>query len=138
MTMQDVMQYCKNYFADTENTISGQITIENGKIKTNILKNHRFCLIKGSHLNDGVYETDTESLRDEVFTGTVTPLCPPPDFIALVEKMQAWDTKYAEAMRRPFQSENFDGYSYSMKQGTNGAADWRTIWSGELNRYRKI
>lgn len=139
MKLQDLMQYCRNYFSDTDNTITGDITIEHGKVKADILQNYRFYLIEGSHYNDGVYEADTTALRDEVFSGTVTPLCPPPDFVELAERISEWETKYKEAMYKPFQSESFDGYSYTKATGPNGKqADWRTVWSAEINRYRKI
>ena len=135
MTIYEIMRYIRNFFPVSEDAITGQFTVSDGTLLGHDLEG--FVLIEGSRFNDGVCEFPTHELRDETFTGLITPLAPPADFLQLCRDIITWDKTYREAMHRPFKSESFDGYSYTM-DAAGDAADWRRVWASELNPYRRI
>jgi len=107
----------------------------------------QYYLIRGSLFNDGVHLYPVDELRDEVFTGMISPMVIPADFVALVEDIEAWQKKYGDvdsAAMSPYSSESFGGYSYTKSAGGSeygtikSGTTWQTIFAGRLNRYRKI
>ena len=88
------------------------------------LKNGQYYRIVGSALNDGVYKhgTDDLQLQDEEFYGAVWAMRVPKEFIALVDDIQAWETKYSAALASPYTSESFDIYSKSKAVASDGGA----------------
>jgi hypothetical protein len=96
---------------------------------------------------DGVKNDDDNEaagLRDETFAGTIRAMAIPPAVIALSEEIRQWvDTYQADIVNSPYQSESFNGYSYTLKSGGNsqGGTDsvgWQDIFGKRLSRWRKL
>lgn len=143
MTITDFCSELHNYF-EREKYI-GVITIQNGQLTDfgDLLQNNRYFRIVGSIFNDGVYKFPASGLIDEAFAGAVWAMSVPPAAIALLGKIQEWDTKYAadEVANSPYQSESFGGYSYSKASGSSnegGAVTWQKHFKKELDKWRKI
>ena len=133
----------KNYFVQPDVDIhAGNYTIENGEISpVPFVRVGQYYRIVGSALNDGVYQrgVDDQNLADEEFFGAVWSMRVPKDFLALCEEIQAWQTKNADKLSGPYQSESFEGYSYSKGTSANGGAwTWKDQFRNKLNAYRKI
>lgn len=103
--------------------------------------------IVDSIFNDGVYEYGAEqSLKDEVFEGSVWAMAIPPKLIKMVnEEIIPWRVKNESldsAMMSPFNSESFGGYSYSKSGGntanTANGGSWQSVFGNRLARYRKV
>ena len=136
--IKQVLDYIHNYFIKKE--YCGIFKIENGSIVLDLLEGQYF-MIKGSVLNDGVYQYPTDKLSDEEFVGTIYALAIPTDVLGLIEEIDAWQTKNKSAIESPFQSESFGGYSYS--KASSGKSDgsqltWREVFGPRLNAYRKL
>lgn len=141
MILSELCQELKNWFCDEADIHSGTYTIENGALSLPFLIEGQYFRIVGSVLNDGVYKYDSElQLSDEVFTGTVWAMKIPPSFIELADQIDAWIEKNGEVATSPYQSESWGGYSYSLKSGgmESGSLDWRVVFGGSLNRWRKL
>lgn len=141
MVLSELCQELKNWFCDEADIHSGTYTIENGALSLPFLIEGQYFRIVGSVLNDGVYKYDSElQLSDEVFTGAVWAMKIPPSFIELAEQIDAWIEKNGEVATSPYQSESWGGYSYSLKSGgmESGSLDWRVVFGGSLNRWRKL
>lgn len=143
MNIGDVCQEVKNFFVRGEDDIhSGTFTIENGHIQElPFLQNGQYFRITGSVFNDGVWKYSSElALQDETFDGTVWAMSVPPAFIALAGEISEWETKNAETVYSPFQSESFGGYSYSKASGGSGSggANWQSVFAARLNKWRKL
>lgn len=141
MVLSELCQELKNWFCDDADIHSGTYTIENGALSLPFLIEGQYFRIVGSVLNDGVYKYDSElQLSDEVFTGTVWAMKIPPSFIELAEQIDTWIEKNGEVASSPYQSESWGGYSYSLKSGgmESGSLDWRVVFGGSLNRWRKL
>jgi len=112
------------------------------------IQNGQYFRIIGSVFNDGVhqYGSTVEDLEDETFTGIVAPMAIPQDFLALFNEIQAWLTAYGAELDKPYQSESFGGYSYSLKGsltdtgsgGSGGKEPWVANFASRLNRWRKL
>lgn len=147
-----VMRHIRNYFIRDRYT--GNFSISEGMISPHdfLLEGQRFY-VTGSFLNDGVYtyhadgiKNDLDSvgadLKDESFTGTVFALAVPPTFIALVQQIEEWVGKFGDVANNPYQSESFNGYSYSKASGgtggTGGGSTWQDVFRSQLNEWRKV
>lgn len=67
----------------------------------------------------------------------------PPAVIAICGEIDAYTEKYADQINSPFQSESFGGYSYTKASGnsdgsSSNPSDWRSVFAGQLNKWRKI
>ena len=147
--MEQVMRHIRNYFIKEHHV--GDFSISDG-----VLSPHHFLLdgqrfyITGSRLNDGVYTyhdgyvTDSNDitradLQDESFSGVVFALAVPPTFIALVQQIEGWVGKFGSVANNPYQSESFNGYSYSKSSGgTDGGSTWESVFRKQLNQWRKV
>ena len=103
----------------------------------------QYFRICDSVFNDGVYQYPASGLTNEVFDGAIWYMAVPPDVVSLVADMTEWETKNADAINSPYQSESFGGYSYSLKSsGAGGNADVSvdafSHFSSKINRYRKV
>lgn len=146
------MRYVRNYFIRERHI--GDFSISGGMLSPHdfLLDGQRFY-ITGSFLSDGVYtyhpdgiKNDDDSaevdLKDENFSGVVYLLAVPPAFIALVQQIEEWVGKFGDAANSPYQSESFNGYSYSKSSG--GSADggssptWQSTFRSQLNQWRKV
>ena len=141
MILSELCQELKNWFCDDADIHSGTYTIENGALSLPFLIEGQYFRIVGSVLNDGVYKYDENlELHDEVFTGTIWAMKIPPSAVQLAEEIDEWIEKNGAAASSPYQSESWGGYSYSLKNGgtESGSLDWRTVFGGSLNRWRKL
>ena len=138
----------RNYFSDENDRIIGDFQIVGGNITplVSLLENQYFRIV-GSVFNDGVhkYGDSTDILIDEPeFHGAVWLMSVPKDLIDLADEIKDWQTKNADVLASPYQSESFGGYSYSKANGGTSAGGgtvnygWQNAFASRLNRYRKI
>jgi hypothetical protein len=141
MVLTELCQELKNWFCDEQDIRFGTYTIQNGTLSLPFLLDGQYFRIVGSVLNDGVYKYDNElQLRDETFTGAVWAMKIPPSVVDLATEIDTWIEKNGSAASSPYQSESWGGYSYSLKSGgaESGSLDWRIVFGGSLNRWRKL
>lgn len=149
--LEQVMRHVRNYFIKEHHTGSF-------RVHGNMIEPHDFLLdgqrlyITGSFLSDGVYtfhpdgiknddDNAAANLPDETFDGIVYALAVPPTFIALAGEIGEWVGKFGDVVNSPYQSESFNGYSYSKSSGTgsgNGSVTWESTFRSQLNQYRKV
>ena len=141
--IEQICAFIHNFFVYEK--YSGTFTIANGILTVPGLETGQYYRINGSRLNDGVYQYGMGDLADETFQGEIWDMRPPRSFIQLVGEIEDWVNKYGAAVSGPYQSESFNGYSYSLKSGTtaNGHADntasgWQGIFRSYLNQWRKL
>lgn len=146
-TIFEVCQYLKNWFDREQPKYFGNIVITNGALsQTYGLKVGQYFRIVGSTLNDGVYNYPLTTLTDETFNGAIWGMALPNAFIALLDDIEAWKTKYASAdsaAMSPFNSESFGGYSYSKSSGAGDtnkdkSGTWQGVFGARLAPYRKM
>lgn len=121
----------------------GVYTIKNGELVVDDMLNGQFFRIIGSVFNDGVYKYPATGLKDETFDGAVWYMAVPPDAIALIDDMSAWENKNAAVLESPYNSESFGGYSYTRASGSTAAGGSGNLtafsqFSDRLKRYRKV
>lgn len=149
--VEQVMRHVRNYFIREHRM--GQFSIRGCMLYPHdfLLDGQRFY-ITGSFLNDGVYtyhqygikDADDESaaiLSDEDFSGIVYAMAVPPAFIALSREIGEWVGKFGEVTNSPYQSETFNGYSYTKTSGdpsSGGGLTWQKIFQSQLNQWRKV
>ena len=150
--LEQVMRHVRNYFI--KDHYIGEFSISGGMLSPHdfLIEGQRFY-ITGSFLSDGVYtyhsdgiknDNDDEavSLPDEDFSGVVYALAVPPTFIALVKEIEEWVGKFGDTATSPFQSETFNGYSYSkIYTGVNSevnSSTWQGVFRSRLNQWRKV
>ena len=113
------------------------------------IQDGQYFRIIGSVFNDGVHQykavpgVDDEILEDETFTGIVAPMAIPKDFLAMFDDINAWLTAYGSELDKPYQSESFGGYSYSLKGSLAGGSGedsepWKAQFRSRLNKWRKL
>ena len=134
--LEKLMQYCKNYFVRTLET--GTYTIANGSINaTGTYAIGQYIRIKGSLLNDGVYQfANTMPLQNEVFDGSIYGLAVPKDFVELSTTISTFVDKNPQSA---LTSESFSGYSYAKATDINGAPmSWQSVFASDLKPYKKM
>lgn len=135
MVLSELCQELKNWFCDEESDIhSGTYAIENGTLSLPFLLQGQYFRVVGSVLNDGVYKYGDAVLQDETFTGAIWAMRIPPSVIELADKIKAWIEKNGDVVASPYQSESWGGYVCTLKSGL----DWRIVYAGDLNRWRKL
>jgi hypothetical protein len=110
------------------------------------LQDGQYFRICDSVFNDGVYQHPASGLVDEVFEGAVWAMAVPPAVIALQAEIEDWlaDEGVQKALKSPYTSESFGGYSYTKASGNtsqNGKMacyTWQEHFADQLNRWRKI
>ena len=152
--LREIMEYLNNYFVP----ISAKevtYTISNGAISPSFdaEDGDRF-LICGSRRNYGVYtwhangimdddDNEAAGLQDETFAGTIRVCSVPPTLLALSGEIKTWVDTYSDQLNSPIQSEQFNGYSYTLKAGSTrgGMAvkpmTWRDQFKARLDRWRR-
>ena len=86
----------RNYFCKESDIYFGKYEISGGSISPlAFLKEGQYFRIVGSALNDGVYKYPTSDLADESFEGAVWAMNVPPSFIALADKIKAFNESEA-------------------------------------------
>lgn len=149
--LQQVCEHIHNYFIKSAHP--GRYSIADGALSLDFLIDGQRFWITGSVLNDGVYTyhetgvTDDDDvlvagLRAETFDGTICAMAVPPAVIGLAEEISDWVEKYGDTVNSPFQSESFNGYSYSRASGSGdnagAGANWQDVFGKRLNAWRKI
>lgn len=146
-TIFEVCSYLKNWFDRNQPKYFGNVSIINGALsETYDLKVGQYFRIVGSTLNEGVYQYPITTLTDETFDGAIWGMSLPKAFIALLNDIEAWKTKYASAnsaAMSPFNSESFGGYSYSKSSGAGDtnkdkSGTWQGVFGARLAPYRKM
>lgn len=157
MTLTDLCEKLRNWF-DVDRHF-GTFEIENGTIDLDFIREGQFYRLVGSK-QDGIYfvenykklmfvksisdgtqsdfNIDGIEAKDETFNGAIWELSFPLNFVLFYENVCDWETKYADKVNSPFQSESFGGYSYSKANGSNGGL---TVWdkfASDLLRWQKI
>lgn len=149
--LTEICQYLKNWFNRKPNgeeypKYSGVFVVSDGEIDLEELAEGQYFRIMGSLFNDGVHKKGEGGLVDEQFDGAVWSMGVPPEVVALAEDIAAWQEKYgdieSEAMS-PYQSESFDGYSYTKQQGYASVGGgmltaWTAVFAARLSPWRKI
>lgn len=145
--LTEVCAYLKNYFLNGDKAVnSGTFTITSGEAPLDTLLEGQYFCIRGSILNDGVWQNvaaDLANLRAEEFEGEIWSMSVPRDFEQLCDDISAWRTVNESSTSpnmSPFQSESFGGYSYSKGSGANGASaiTWQSQFASRLSTYRRI
>lgn len=139
--LEEVLDYIHNFFE--KEIMTGRFSIVGGSVDGLELLDGQYFRIRGSVLNDGVYQypTGDGDLTDEDFDGEIWAMAVPPAVIALSEEITAWISKYGSSELSPYSSESFGGYSYTKANGgANGSssAGWRDVFRSKLNRWRKL
>lgn len=129
----------RNWFES--DMVSGTFTINGGSIAPpdGFLADGQYFRIIGSVFNDGVYRYPADTLRDEVFEGTLVSMAIPPEVIKLNDEIDEYTAKYRDVIDNPYTSESFGGYTYSKSTNATGNdSSWRAVFKSRLNRWRKL
>ena len=146
--LTEICGYLRNYFDRDMPKYYGKFTVADGEISCDDgnleLLDGQYFRIVGSALNDGVWKngdfTNFEKMQDETFTGAVWAMAVPPALIGIAQEIAEWNEKYGKAdstALSPFNSESFDGYSYSKsRSGVSGSseADASSTWQGAFGK----
>lgn len=150
ITLYDLCADLRNWFDRGQIKYIGDITIASNSIvcdsETVLPKESQYFRIVGSLYNDGVYQWGYHELIPETFNGAVWLMAVPPQFLALIDEMNAWIDSNSKVMDGPYQSESYNGYSYSRASiadasghAANGAYNaCMAVFAPRLNRWRKI
>lgn len=139
--LEAVLRHLRNWFLVPGGVHHGTYTIKGGEITLPFLQEGQYFRIIGSVFNDGVYKNDSELiLKDEEFSGTVWALAIPSALIGVVGEIESWQEKNGAALNGPYQSESFQGYSYTLKSGNgaNSGVTWQNAFASRLNAWRKL
>lgn len=137
--LEQVLQELHNWF-QTE-IYHGEYTIQDGGITLPFLKEGQYYRVMGSVFNDGLhqYDTETDTLTDETFTGTVWALAVPRAVIELADEIAGWNAKYNDTVKSPYVSESFGGYTYTKATSSgNSTGGWEAVFRSRLNQWRKL
>ena len=150
--LTEICQYLKNWFnrkpdGSTYPQYRGVLVISEGNIVCEGLADGQYFRIIGSLFNDGVHKYGDADLTDETFEGAVWSMGVPPTVIQLAQDITDWQAKYGAvdgAAMSPYQSESFDGYSYSKQSGgtsaggSSSAVSWTNVFASRLRPWRKL
>ena len=148
--LYQICLYLKNWFDFNQPKYFGTFTISDGVLSYGggelEIQTNQYFRIVGSVFNDGVYKRGSEELTDEAFDGAVWLMAVPKDVISLEAEIRLWQAKYGgvdSTNMSPYQSESFNGYSYTKASGSaSGSASsvptWQSVFGDRLRRYRKI
>ena len=146
MTLSVLCKELNNWFDKSKCfdtfTITGGVIDLHSLEESGDLQSGQWFRIVGSVFNDGVYQYPASDLVDETFDGAVWCMAVPPEVVALNNEIDAWLVKYGEELNKPYQSESFGGYSYSLKGsllGGSGTASepWKAQFAARLSKWRK-
>lgn len=136
--LYEIMKSINNFFEVKGGIRYGEWVIDGGTINLPFLQNNQFYLIKGSIFNDGLHQYGKEDFaQDEYFSGSITPLAIPTDFIKLANEIKEWQSKNGD--QGVYQSESFNGYSYTKATGSDGEQiTWQSAFKKKLSAWRKL
>lgn len=148
--LEQILWHIHNWFEREQIPVS-TCCIDDGSLPTSItdqMLDGQWYRIEGSYLNDGLHQNPDTELSDETFDGTITLLAIPKPLLAVAEEISDWvalnRTAAQQAAASPYQSESFDGYSYSIRgdltaqNGSGGLTGWQAAFASQLNPFRKI
>ena len=147
--LTEICAEIRNYFlTNREKDIhSGTFTISGGSLDLDYLLEGQYFRIVDTDLNDGVYKYPVTVLKNETFNGLIAPMAIPTAVLEIMDKIEAWESKYANvssAAMSPFSSESISGvYSYSKSTGANDTSKdksgtWQGTFGAELAPWRKM
>lgn len=149
--LTEICQYLKNWFnrkpdGSTYPQYRGVFVISEGNLVCEGLADGQYFRIMGSLFNDGVHRFGDSDLTDETFDGEIWSMGIPPGVIKLADDITAWVKKYGDidsVAMSPYQSESFDGYSYTKQQGYASVGggmltSWNAVFASQLAPWRKI
>lgn len=149
-TLEQVLYHIHNWFVRETVPVSG-CEIRDGSLPASVserLGAAKWFAVSGSLANEGLHANPPTDLTDETFSGTIAALAIPKALLDVVEEICEYveDTKEADrrARRAEYQSESFDGYSYTRKgdsrsgSGSGGLTGWQAAFAGDLSPWRKI
>lgn len=136
-TIAAVMRAVRNFFE--RDCIEGEFTISGGVVSPAV--DAPYVYISGSNFHDGVRKISASAIESdnhpsETFTGRVWLLHPPDDFLALCERIAAYQiaTPVGSMM-----SETLNEYSYTRQSNGKGSVQtWQDAFSDELIPYRRM
>lgn len=134
--MNQVLKHLKNWFVAPNGVRYGTFTVEDGGIDLPFLQPGQYFRIIGSVFNDGVYSYPASTLKEETFSGAVCALAIPAEVVDLANEIAQWQEKNSNAVSSPFQSESYEGYSYTKKPGDE--TGWSGAFSDRLKQWRKL
>lgn len=140
VSLYELLVYLRNFFPGEKWQFFGE-DITDKRLLLPGLENGDYYLIEGSRRNNGIHVYGNSDLRNETYSGIVTELCIPTELLILLDEINAWQEKHAEALQSPYQSESFGGYSYtkaSESVGTGESMSWKTVFAPRLRMWRKI
>lgn len=148
--LEQILWHIHNWFEREQIPVS-TCRIDDGSLPTSItdqMLDGQWYRIEGSYLNDGLHQNPDTELSDETFSGTITLLAIPKPLLAVAEEISDWvalnRTAAQQAAASPYQSESFDGYSYSIRSdltansGSGGLTGWQAAFASQLNPWRKM
>ena len=104
--------------------------------------------VEGSLFNDGLHQNPATDLVDETFDGTICTCAIPKALVELAGEIAQWVADYgvgaSKALRSPYNSESFGGYTYTTKSGStaqggsDGLTGWQLEFASRLNPWRKM
>lgn len=141
--MEELMNYCNNYFAIYGE--SGEHTLTENSVKIDLKAyTGMFLLIRGSLYNDGLYEVidassghlRVESFIPEIFEGSVYLCKPPKAFVELSKKI---DEYRANEKKDNITHESLGNYSYTKATNSKGIVlGWKDIFLDDLKPYKRL
>jgi len=140
--LEQILDYIHNYFI--REVYRGTFVIENGSLsEVDFLLDGQYFKIRGSVLNDGVYQYPVHDLADEEFTGEIWAMSVPPAVVSLCSEIEGWMEKYGDVVNSPYASESFGGYSRTIARGSSNSNNgtvltWQSAFAARLNAWRKI
>lgn len=138
MPLFEMCAECKNFFSTENDRHKGTFTVKDGAFAPlDFLQEGQYFRIVGSTFNDGVYQYPEANLTDETFTGEIWAMRIPPAFLELSERIDAWTTQHGDAIKSPYLSESFGGYSYTKAASASGSGAL-SVFAAELNKWRKL
>lgn len=133
--LEQVLAHLKNWFVISKH--HGTYSVKDGGISLPFLQCGQYFRVIGSVFNDGLYQYPAHGMVEETFCGSVWALAVPAAVVELSEEISMWDEKNGTV--GPYQSESFDGYSYTKATNASGQAiTWKDAFRGRLNRWRKL
>ncbi|MBQ9041420.1 MAG: hypothetical protein IJ111_01230 [Eggerthellaceae bacterium] len=146
--LEEVLNHLHNRFV--RNSKCGKFTIADGALEIIGLQHGQYFWINGSVFNDGLHRWPTTgkdcyplpAMQDEEFKGTVQFLAVPQAVIEIADEIEAWCENNAQVLDGPYQSESFDGYSYTKASGGSESGEavetWQSHFRNRLNVWRKV
>lgn len=137
--LEEVLNHIRNRFDYA--FVLGTFTVQDGSIEVGGLQEGQYFWVTGSVFNDGLHQYPAADMHDETFDGKVRFLAVPNAVVELAAEIDQWCQDNAKALDSPYQSESFDGYSYSKGGSSDGGADastWQGHFADRLNPYRKL